>query len=83
MREMPSDQVVLCFSNQPLRDPVRWIIRLKFASRGELGQGITRSPEGFCRLLRSELAAVPDDGGFDEARGGGGGEAFDVSAASD
>ena len=58
---MPGDQDVARFTAQPIAHPLRRIVRLQIASSGEFCKRIARAPERFRRLLRPELAAVPDD----------------------
>jgi hypothetical protein len=41
-------------------DPGGGVRRLQAANGGETGERITGAPEGFCRLARPQLAAVPD-----------------------
>src|SRR5215467_8696762 len=61
MVKMSSDQDVSSLSAKPIEDPLRWIIGLEITGRGELCEGIALAPEFLGRLLRTKLAAVPDD----------------------
>ena len=70
MRVVSGDQDVARFAAQAIAQPRGWIFRLQISRRGELREGIARTPKRFSRLLRPQLAAVPHDGRFDTARRG-------------
>jgi len=59
---MPNQQNVARFADEPIANPPWRVTRLQVARRAELRERIARTPEGFSGLLRSKLAAVPDDG---------------------
>jgi hypothetical protein len=58
---MPDEQNVTRFAHEAIPKPSGRVAGLQVARRGELRQRIARTPEGFSGLLRSKLAAVPDD----------------------
>jgi len=55
-------------AEQAIAKPLRRIVGLQIAGRGELRQRIARAPECFGGLTRTQLAAVPDDVGLRAAR---------------
>ena len=62
--------------------PLGGILRLQIAGRRELRERVAGAPEGLGRLLRAELAAVPDDRGLDASRRRAGGQALDSQTAA-
>jgi len=67
---MPDEQNVARFAHETIANPPWWVAGLQVARRSELRERIARSPEGFSGLLRSKLAAVPDDGRTNAATSG-------------
>jgi len=67
MCEVTGDENVARLAAKPVGDPLRGIVRLEIARRGELCERIARAPERFGRLFRAQLAAVPHDRWLDAA----------------
>lgn len=74
---MADEQNVARFTDETIANPRGRVAGLQVARRGELREWIARTPEGFGGLLRSQLAAVPDDGGTNAATGDLTGEQID------
>src|SRR3954452_19502216 len=70
MWEMSGDGDVARLRAQPIANPLRRIVRLQILAHREFRKGIAGGPEFLSRLLRAQLAAVPDDVG-PGAEGGG------------
>lgn len=63
--EVSRDENVACFGAETIAYPLRRIVRLQAASRGEFRERIAGAPERFSGLLCPQLAAVPHDGRLD------------------
>jgi hypothetical protein len=74
---MPDEENVAPFAHETIANPPWWVAGLQVARRSELRERIARTPEGFSGLLRSKLAAVPDDGRTNAATSGLGREKID------
>src|SRR5262245_31365772 len=61
MREVTGDGDVARLGAETIANPVRRIVRLHVASRGEFRQRIARAPKRLSGLLGAQLSAVPDD----------------------
>jgi len=67
---MPDEENVARFAHETIANPPWWVARLQVSRRSELRERIARTPEGLSGLLRSKLAAVPDDGRTNAATSG-------------
>jgi hypothetical protein len=58
------DRDVARFRSQAIADPLRRIVGLQIAAHRKLRERVARAPEFLTRLLRAQLAAVPDHVGL-------------------
>ena len=61
MRKVARDCDISRFRAEPIMNPLRWIVGLHVAGRSEFRQRIAGTADCLSRLLRAQLAAVPDD----------------------
>ena len=61
MREVTGDEHVAGFADEAIAYPLGRIVGLQIARRRQFRERVARAPERFGRLLRAQLAAVPDD----------------------
>ena len=78
---MAGNEDVARFTAKTVADPVRRVVRLQAARGRQLRERIARAPEGLRRLLRAQLAAVPDDRRHGAARGRPRRQPFDVGTS--
>ena len=81
MWKVTGDRDVSRFRMQAVTNPLWRIVGLDVARRSQFRQRIARAPERLGRLLRAQLAAVPDDRRTSPASGGGGSSAIGLSHA--
>ena len=69
MVEVTRDEDVARFGAQAIAHPLGRIVRLEIARGRKFRERVACPPEGFRRLARAQLAAVPDHGRLDAASG--------------
>jgi len=78
---MTGDQDVAIHSAKPVADPIRGIVGLQIPRCGEICKRVTRTPERFGGLPRTQLATVPHDSRVHASRCRLGGETADMFAS--